>query len=41
MCEYNGTWALKELNKILDLEWGKGRLHCKHGLERALKGELS
>lgn len=32
--------ALKEHSKRLDLDWDKGRLCCKYGLERALQDEL-
>lgn len=41
MPEHNGECALTECNERLDLDWGEGRLSCGHGLEGALKDELS
>lgn len=41
MPEHNGECALTEYNERLDLDWGEGRLSCGHGLEGALKDELS
>ena len=34
------TCVLKEHSKRLDLDWDKGRLCCRCGLERALQDEL-